>query len=71
MPYSIIKVVNGNYSIHAECSTLKQAKVGFHQLCAALWNDKASLVSRVQIIDQSLQPIDSEEIIPSEEPAEA
>ena len=71
MTYSIIKVTNGNYEIHAECGTLKQAKVGFHQLCAALWNDKAPLVARVQIIDQSLSPIDSEEIILSEEPAEA
>ena len=71
MPYSIIKVVNGNYSIHAECATLKQAKVGFHQLCAALWNDTAPLVARVQIINQSLSPIDSEEIILSVETAEA
>ena len=71
MPYSIIKVVNGNYAIHAECDSLKQAKVNFHQLCAALWNDKAPLVARVQIIDQSLSPIDSEEIILSAETAEA
>jgi hypothetical protein len=71
MPYSIVKVVNGNYAIHAECDTLKQAKVGFHQLCAALWNDKAPLVARVQIIDQSLSPIDSEEITLSAETAEA
>ena len=71
MPYSIIKVVNGNYAIHAECSTLKQAKVNFHQLCATLWNDKAQLVARVQIIDQSLSPIDTEEIILSAENAEA
>lgn len=69
MPYSIIKVVNGNYAIHAECDSLKQAKVNFHQLCADLWNDKAPLVARVQIIDQSLSPIDSEEIILSTDEA--
>jgi hypothetical protein len=71
MPYSVIKVVNGSYAIHAECDSLKQAKVSFHQLCAALWNDMAPLVARVQIIDQSLSPIDSEEIILSAETAEA
>lgn len=69
MPYSIIKVINGNYAIHAECDSLKQAKVGFHQLCAALWNDNAPLIARVQIIDQSLSPIDSEEIILSTDEA--
>lgn len=73
MPYSIIKVVNGNYAVDAECESLKQAKVNFHSLCAALWNDAAPLVARVQLIDQSLSPIDSEEIILSVEtaPAEA
>jgi hypothetical protein len=71
MPYSIIKVVNGSYEIYAECDSLKQARVNFHTLCAALWNDKAPLVARVQIIDQSLQSIDTEEIILSAAPAEA
>lgn len=71
MPYAIIKVTNGNYSIHAECATLEQARVNFHSLCAALWNDKAPLVARVQIVDQSLSQIDSEEIILSAETAEA
>lgn len=72
MPYSVIKVVNGNYAIHAECSDLKQAKVNYHNLCASLWNDAApTLVARVEIIDQSLNRVDFEEIVKSVEPVES
>lgn len=71
MPYSVIKVVNGNYAVHAECSDLKQAKVSYHQLCAALWNDTTlPIVARVEIIDQSLNRVDFEEIIKTAEPEE-
>lgn len=70
MPYSVIKVINGNYTIHAECSDIKQAKVSFHSLCASLWNDEETipLIARVEIIDQALNRVDYEEIIKSAEP---
>lgn len=72
MPYSVIKVVNGNYAVHAECVDIKQAKVNYHQLCASLWNDDQTipLVARVEIIDQSLNQVDFEEIIKTAEPEE-
>lgn len=71
MLYSVIKVVNGNYAVHAECSDLKQAKVSYHQLCASLWNDTTlPLTARVEIIDQALNRVDYEEIIKSVEPSE-
>ena len=69
MPYSVIKVVNGSYAVHAECTDLKQAKVSWHNLCAALWNDSTlPLIARVEIIDQSLNRVDFEEIIKTPEP---
>ena len=40
MTYAIIKVINGNYSIHAEgITSVQSARISFHQLCASLWND--------------------------------
>ena len=61
MPYAVIKVVNGNFAIAAECSTLKQAMVNFDNLCAALWNDDATLLAKVRVIDQSLNTVDGAE----------
>ena len=67
MPYSVIKVVNGNYAIHAECQDMKQAKVSYHNICAAMWNDTTvPLIARIEIIDQALNRIDYEEIVKSE-----
>ena len=39
MKYAIIKVINGNFFIHAEGITeLNRAKTSFHGLCQTLWN---------------------------------
>lgn len=39
MKYAIVKVINGNYFIHAEGITnLDSAKAQFHGLCQTLWN---------------------------------
>ena len=39
MKLAIVKVINGNYSIHAEGITaIENAKVQFHGLCQTLWN---------------------------------
>ena len=39
MKYAIIKVINGNYFVHAEGITnLENAKAQYHGLCQTLWN---------------------------------
>ena len=41
MKYSVIKVTNGNFNIHAEgfADNPNGAKVSYHGLCQTLWND--------------------------------
>lgn len=59
MKYAIIKVINGNYFVHAEGITdLTNAKTQFHGLCQTLWN--ASDVERayVAIIDEQLDVVE-------------
>lgn len=55
MKYAIIKVINGNYSIHAEGITdLANAKTAFHGLCQTLWNAPDVLTAYVMIADEQL-----------------
>lgn len=55
MKYAIIKVINGNYSVHAEGFTnLDSAKTSFHQLCASLWNAPDVITAMVKIVDEQL-----------------
>lgn len=55
MKYSIIKVINGNYFIHAEGITnLNAAKVQFHSLCQTLWNASDVITAKVKIMDEQL-----------------
>lgn len=59
MKYSIIKVVNGNYSIHAEGITdLNNAKVSFHGVCQTLWNAPDVISACVIIADENLDAVD-------------
>ena len=59
MKYSIIKVVNGSYSIHAEGFTdLAAAKVAFHGLCQPLWNAPDVLSAYVMIADEQLDAVE-------------
>ena len=59
MKYSIIKVVNGSYSIHAEGFTdLSLAKVNFHGLCQNLWNAPDVLSAYVMIADEQLDAVE-------------
>ena len=59
MVYSIIKVVNGSYSIHAEGITdLASAKVNFHGLCQTLWNAPDVLAAYVMIADEQLDAVE-------------
>lgn len=59
MKYAIIKVINGNYFIHAEGITnLSNAKTQFHSLCATLWNAPDVITAEVIIADEQLNAVD-------------
>ena len=59
MKYAIIKVINGNYYIHAEGITdLANAKTQFHGLCQTLWNAKDVLSAEVAIVNEQLNIVD-------------
>ena len=60
MKYAIIKVINGNYFIDSEGYTsLDSAKVQYHGVCRALWNDAATVTACVMIVDENLNAIPS------------
>lgn len=55
MKYAIIKVINGNFSVHAEGFTdIASAKVNFHALCQTLWNAPDVINAYVMIADEQL-----------------
>lgn len=55
MKYAIIKVINGNYFIHAEGITdVNAAKTNFHGLCETLWNAPDVQTACVMITDENL-----------------
>ena len=57
--YSIIKVINGNYAIHAEgIATIEAAKVQFHGLCQTLWNASDVRNAYVMIADEQLDAVE-------------
>ncbi len=59
MAYSIIKVINGSYSIHAEgIQTLNAAKVSFHGLAQTLWNAPDVLDATIIIADEQLDAVE-------------
>lgn len=59
MKYAIIKVINGNYSIHAEGITdIANAKVSFHGLCQTLWNAPDVATAVVAIMDENLDVVE-------------
>ena len=59
MVYALVKVVNSNYSIHAEGITdLNSAKVQFHGLCQALWNAPDVNFACVMITDEHLTDVE-------------
>lgn len=59
MKYAIIKVINGNYFVHAEGITdLAQAKTQFHGLCQTLWNAPDVTSAYVMITDEQLDVVE-------------
>lgn len=77
MKYAIIKVINGNYSVHAEGITeVSAAKVQFHGLCQTLWNAPDVITAEVMIADEQLDCVEGyreyihHEVQPEPEPQE-
>ena len=72
MKYAIIKVINGNYFIHAEGITdLASAKTQFHGLCQTLWNASDVIKAEVKIMDENLDCVeDYKEYITHDVPVE-
>ena len=59
MKYAIIKVINGNYFVHAEGITdLSAAKTQFHGLCQTLWNAPDVLSATVMIVNEQLNCVE-------------
>ena len=59
MKYGIIKVINGNYFVHAEGITdLSAAKTQYHGLCQTLWNAPDVNTAYVAIVDEQLDVVE-------------
>ena len=70
--YAIATCINGNFKIEAEGLNEQQAKVLYHQKCAAFWNAPDVLLGQVSILNQQLQVVGgyTEQIIHTVEPQE-
>lgn len=59
MKYAVIKVINGNFSVHAEgFTTVESAKVSYHGLCQTLWNAPDVITAKVAVVDENLYYLD-------------
>ena len=59
MKLAIIKVINGNFFIHAEgITSIESAKTQFHGLCQTLWNAPDVLTAEVMIADEQLDCVE-------------
>lgn len=59
MKYAIIKVINGNFFIHAEGITDEDnAKMQYHGLCQTLWDAPDVITATVEIVDEKLNSLD-------------
>lgn len=57
--YAIIKVINGNYFVHAEGITeMANAKTQFHGLCQTLWNASDVISAYVMIVNEQLECVE-------------
>ena len=56
MKYAVIKCTGGNFNIHSEgyLDNPNGAKVTYHDLCKALWNDPDTQTACVMIVDENL-----------------
>ena len=59
MKFAIVKVINGNYFIHAEGITdIANAKTQFHGLCQTLWNASDVITAYVMITNEQLEVVE-------------
>lgn len=72
MKYAILKVINGNYFVHAEGITdLANAKTQYHGLCQTLWNAADVLSAYVEIVNEQLDVVEGyKEYIHHDAPAQ-
>ena len=78
MKFAIIKVINGNYFVHAEgITTIAQAKTTFHSVCQTLWNASDVITAEVMIVNEQLDCVEGykenihhEATVVTEEPVE-
>ena len=72
MKFAVLKVINGNFFVHAEgLTTIEAAKTRYHSLCASLWNAPDVESAAVMIVDEQLRLVNgNHELITHEAPAE-
>lgn len=59
MTYAIIKVINGNFFVHAEGITdVANAKTQYHGLCQTLWNAPDVVNAYVAIVNTQLDVVE-------------
>lgn len=59
MKYAILKVINGNYFVHAEGITdVSAAKVQYHGLAQTLWNAQDVETAMIMIVDENLDCVE-------------
>ena len=62
--FAVATCTNGAFKIETEHNDEVSARVGYHQLCAALWNEKSMDVnSKVSILNNELDSIVNEKIV--------
>ena len=59
MKLAIIKVINGNYFIHAEgITSLESAKTQYHDVCKTLWAAPDVITATVMIVNENLECVE-------------
>ena len=58
MKYSIIKCINGAFSVDSQHGELTLAKVRFHAICQTLWNASDVVAAKVMIVDEQLNCVE-------------
>jgi hypothetical protein len=58
MKYSIIKCINGAFSVDSQHGELTLAKVRFHAICQTLWNSADVKTAKIMIVDEQLNCVE-------------
>lgn len=73
MRYSVIKNINGAFTVDSEFTDFDKSKVKFHDVCKNLWNAKDVIKATVCIFDENMNVVDgyreliTHEVQPTEE----